>query len=259
MSAQWTTSQIVGTVASAMALGAVCGVAFQAPAQTELYAPAATVVRTAIPAAPVTRMAAANQYVAEQTYEIPQEAQFAEFAEAEPVFVQAPAQGISWIGGAAAAVWGAAGAVMWQSRKNAQKVEADFYDQEVWASPTRVAVATLHALYRVFVCPAFCSGVRGSHPADTDCICPVCLVPVPAEVSLILFFSGPWHARQGRRRCHWCLRRFPRYGRRNADQQHGPHRRRSVHRVAHLVLDHFVRHHPCHWQLVWWLQPGVLR
>ena len=92
MSAQWTTSQIVGTVASAMALGAVCGVAFQAPAQTELYAPAATAVRTAIPAAPVTRMAAANQYVAEQTYEIPQEAQFAEFAEAEPVFVQAPAQ-----------------------------------------------------------------------------------------------------------------------------------------------------------------------
>mmetsp|Transcript_129924 Transcript_129924/g.224646 ORF Transcript_129924/g.224646 Transcript_129924/m.224646 type:complete len:232 (-) Transcript_129924:717-1412(-) len=130
MPAQWSTTQIVATVASAMALGAVCGVAFQAPAQTELYAPAATAVRTAIPTAPVTRMAAANQVVAEQAYEIPQAAQFAEFAEAEPVFVQAPAQGISWIGGAAAAVWGAAGAVMWQSRKAAQKVEADFYDSE---------------------------------------------------------------------------------------------------------------------------------
>jgi len=109
----WSTTAVVAFVATAsLALGVTAGVLTSGSTQTALYAPVATSVRTVQAAAPVTQMAASNEFVNEFPTEIPQAE---EYEVVEPVYVAAQPQGaVNWATGLAAAAAAAVGAAVYK-------------------------------------------------------------------------------------------------------------------------------------------------
>lgn len=108
----WSTTAVVAFVATAsLALGVTAGVLTAGNTQAALYAPVATTVRSVPATAPITQMAASNEFVNEPA-EIPQAE---EYEIVEPMYVAAQPQGVvNWATGLAAAAAAAVGAAVYK-------------------------------------------------------------------------------------------------------------------------------------------------